>query len=116
VDSGPVILGFSGPSVIVGMGAAIAMNDIALARALHGFVETGGFAVSFFGYRAYLFGALPIGDAFLVWIRTLTPQVVQTWKPLIPNFWAWGLHLFSLLLLARVAWGVARLPSRAVVK
>ncbi len=116
VDSGPIILGFSGPGIIVGMGAAIAMNDTASARALNGFVETGGFAVSVFGHRAYLLGALPIGDAFLVWIRTLTPQVMQIWQPLLPIVWAWGLHLFSVLLLARVAWGLTRLPSRAVVK
>ncbi len=108
VDSGPIILGFSGPSIIVGMGAAIAMNDLQTAKVLNGFVETGGLATAFFGQRAYLFGALPIGDAFLVWVRTMTPQTKLEWQPILPAFWAWGLHLISLLFLARVGIGLRK--------
>lgn len=108
VDFAPIVFGYSGPSVIVGMGAAISMNDLVAARALNGFVETGGFATAFLGKRAYLFGGLPISDAFLVWVRTLTPQVTLEWQPIFTPFWVWGLHLFSLLLVARIVWGVAR--------
>ena len=106
VDSGPIVLGFSGPSVIVGMGAAITMNDLHTARVLNGFVETGGFAVQFNQTRRYLFGALPIGDAFLVWIRTMQPLVQDAWPPVFSSFWAWGLHVFSLLLAARIVFGL----------
>jgi hypothetical protein len=112
VDSGPIVLGFSGPAVIVGMGAAITMNDMQTARALNGFVETGGFAFAAFGQRRYLFGALPIGDAFLVWARTMQPLVTTTYEPVLPSFWAWALHLVSLLFVARVVFGV-RSATRA---
>ncbi len=116
VDSGPIVMGFSGPSIIVGMGAAIAMNDLSTARALNGFVETGGLAVQIFGKRAYLLGALPIGDAFLVWIRTLTPQTKLEWQPILPTFWAWGLHLLTMLLLLRIALAVrARAKGKPVM-
>ncbi len=108
VDSGPVVLGFSGPSVIVGMGAAITMNDFSSAKAFNGFVETGGFAFSLFGQRSYLFGALPIGDAFLVWVRTMTPLTQGQWQPILPSFWAWGLHLLSLLFAIRIFWGLRK--------
>jgi hypothetical protein len=108
VDSGPIILGFSGPSIIVGMGAAITMNDLQTARVLNGFVETGGLATHFFGQRAYLLGALPIGDAFLVWVRTMTPQIKLEWQAILPSFWAWGLHLISLLFLARIGFGLRK--------
>jgi hypothetical protein len=112
VDSGPIVLGFSGPAVIVGMGAAITMNDLQTARALNGFVETGGFAFSAFGQRRYLFGALPIGDSFLVWARTMQPLVTTTYAPVLPSFWAWALHLVSLLFVMRVVFGV-RSATRA---
>jgi hypothetical protein len=112
VDSGPIVLGYSGPAVIVGMGAAISMNDLTTANALNGFVETGGFALEAFGERRYLFGALPIGDAFLVWVRTMTPLVKLEWQPMFPVVWAWGLHLISLLLLGLIVWSIVKPSSR----
>jgi hypothetical protein len=112
VDSGPIVLGYSGPAVIVGMGAAISMNDMAAANAFNGFVEMGGFAFQGFGERRYLFGTLPIGDAFLVWVRTMTPLVKLQWQPVFPVVWAWGLHLVSLLLLGLVVWRIVKPSSR----
>jgi hypothetical protein len=72
----------------------------------------GGFALQGFGERRYLFGTLPIGDAFLVWVRTLSPLVKLQWQPVFPVVWAWGLHLLSLLLLGLVVWRVVKPSSR----
>ena len=74
VDSGPIVLGFSGPAIVVGIGAARALGDLETARRLLGVVEVVGVPIDLAGRRTYAAGIMPIGDAFLAWARsTPTP-------------------------------------------
>lgn len=70
IDSGPIVLGFSGPAMVVGIGAARALGDLGTARRLLGVVEVIGMPIVFGGRRTYAAGVLPIGDAFLAWARS----------------------------------------------
>ena len=100
IDSGPIILGFSGPAVVVGMGSAMAHGDRAAARRVLCLIEVAGVPMEWRGRRSYGFGALPIGDAFLAWARS-TPAPVTTagsggpWPSVLTGRWVVVLHLLS---------------------
>ncbi|WP_017556152.1 hypothetical protein [Nocardiopsis baichengensis] len=70
VDSGPLVLGLSASASTVALGDAVVYGDTASAAALTGFAEALGLPVAAGGERRYLGGALPVGDAFLVWSLT----------------------------------------------
>ncbi|MFC7742878.1 hypothetical protein ACFQXA_20895 [Nocardiopsis composta] len=69
VDSGPLILGLSASASAVALGDAVLYGDEPAAAALTGLGEPLGAAAGG-EQRAYLGGALPVGDAFMVWSRT----------------------------------------------
>lgn len=101
VDSGPLLLGFSGPAVVVGAAAAQVHGDGTLARALCGVVEVVGVPIGWWGTRRYGGGLVPIGDAFIAWARS-SPRDSSTpmtdWPPKVPARWMIPLHLVSALL------------------
>ena len=76
VDSGPIIWGAGIAATGLGVGAARAVGDIEMATDLESLVRLAGLPrVSDYGHRpglSYLFGKLPIGDAFLAWGRSLS--------------------------------------------
>lgn len=105
VDSGPLILGFSGPALVVGAAAARAHGDEALARHLFSVVEVSGLPFEFFGRRVYAFGLLPVGDAFIAWARSTPPGRPPggtPWRECVPAGWRWPWHLGSALVAALV--------------
>ncbi len=67
IDSGPVILGFGGAATIVGMQTLSQYGEQGLAIKVRNGVE--GLAFGFEGSetKSYLFGVLPIADAFIAW-------------------------------------------------
>lgn len=73
VDSGPLIFGVSASATVYAIGAARAAGDTATADRLDRVAEALGLGFTWRGQRRYLLGALPVGDAFLVWART-TPM------------------------------------------
>ncbi len=111
VDSGPVIWGVGLPATVVGLGAARAVGDAALAAPLDRELEALGMPVVWGGRRSYGFGALAVGEAFLVWAR-LTPAAPDAgFAPVVGA--AWGmpvaatsglLGVLLLLLARRVLW------------
>ncbi len=109
IDSGPLVLGYSGPATVVGAAAARAHGDEALAQTLFGVVEMAGFAWQWKAERRYLFGLVPVGDAFIVWARATTP-IVHDVESLIsvPAWWRWPWHALSLLLLMLLSWPLHR--------
>ena len=112
VDSGPIVLGFSGPAIVVGAGAAIAHGDEDVATALLATAELAGIPIEFAGRRCYALGILPVGDAFLAWARSATPVAQRPrYAALIPWWWRLPIHALSLLLAAS-AWGFARRVGR----
>ncbi|MBB6173749.1 hypothetical protein HNR23_003809 [Nocardiopsis mwathae] len=70
IDSGPLIYGLSASASTVALGNAILFYDKPTADALTGFAEATGMAVESGGRRFYLGGAVPVGDAFMVWSLT----------------------------------------------
>jgi hypothetical protein len=99
IDSGPIVLGFSGPATVVGAGAAIANGDEDLATALMATAEVAGFPVEIAGRRWYAGGLLPVGDAFLAWARSALPAApAAAYPPLVPWWWRLPVHALSLAL------------------
>lgn len=101
VDSGPLLLGYSGPAVVVGAAAARVHGDQALARALLGVVEVGGVPIELAGRRRYAGGFVPVGDAFIAWSRSSPlPRKIETeqWDSLVPEWWAVPEHALSAIL------------------
>jgi hypothetical protein len=97
IDSGPIILGFSGPATVVGAGAAIANGDEDLATALLATAEFAGFPIEIAGRRWYAGGLLPVGDAFLAWARSALPAApAAAYPPLVPWWWRLPVHALSL--------------------
>lgn len=113
IDSGPLVLGYSGPAVVVGSAAARIHGDESLARALLGAVEVAGLPVEWRGARRYAGGALPLGDAFVAWARSTPPSPEPVrWTRTIPWWWRFPAHALSLaiavLLLLPAVTSVAR--------
>jgi len=102
IDSGPLLLGYSGPAVVVGAAAARVHGDEALARVLLEAVEVGGVPIELAGRRRYAGGWLPVGDAFIAWARTspLGEAERGRWPPVIPAWWAVPAHILSAILAA----------------
>jgi hypothetical protein len=104
VDSGPLVLGFSGPASVVGAGAARVHGDEALARSIFGLGEIVGVPFEWRGRRRYWAGLVPVGDAFLAWSVTASaaPEIARAshWEPILPSAWALPLHLGSALIAA----------------
>jgi hypothetical protein len=99
VDSGPIVLGFSGPATVVGAGAAIANGDEDLATTLLATAELLGFPIEIAGRRRYAGGYLPVGDAFLAWARSAPAPPLRTqYAALVPRWWRLPIHALSLAL------------------
>ncbi len=92
VDSGPLFLGFSGSAIVVGAGAARIHGDESLARALLETVEVSGLPIEWRGSRCYLFGTVPVGDAFIAWARSTAPLpesgLAHSGNRRFPRWWA----------------------------
>lgn len=107
VDSGPLLAGVSLSASAVALGAARANADIGLAKSLHSQAELLGLPLPWLGDRglngrAFAFGVLPVGDAFVATSRTQPVGIVTTsGQPDHPHvaWWAWfGLALLPALI------------------
>jgi hypothetical protein len=115
VDSGPIVLGFSGPATVVGAGAAIANGDEGLATALLATAELAGLPIEIAGQRRYAGGYLPIGDAFLAWARSAPPAMSRArYLPLVPWWWRLPIHALSLALGVSAAYAAIRVNRFSV--
>ena len=111
VDSGPLPLGVGLPATVVGLGTARGMGDAALAEPLDRELEALGLPVQWKGRRTYGFGAVPVGEAFLVWAR-LTPMAPASasFAPVAGAGWGFVLAVALVGILALV--GALRLVRR----
>lgn len=107
VDSGPLVLGYSGPATVVGAAAARANGDDEVADALLSLSEAAGFPVTWRGQKRYLAGRVPVGDAFFAWAHT-TPRAGfpsdQALLRLLPPNWKGRLHIASMILAVTILW------------
>ena len=76
VDSGPLLLGVSMSASVVTAGAARLHGDRELATALYGTMESLGLPLTLSGEKRYVFGLVPVGDAFIAW-----SSGAQRWTP-----------------------------------
>lgn len=68
-DSGPVLLDVGGAASIVGVRVLAAEKDLPVALALRSSIEAFGMPVQKGTGKKYLFGALPMADAFIAWVN-----------------------------------------------
>jgi hypothetical protein len=110
VDSGPLVLGISLSATTVTLGAARVHHD-SLADALAREGDLVGVPLSGVHSKRYVFGVLPIADAFLVWSATARPWVASPQPAFGADVgWWWRLPwLFLLLLPPLVLWGLVRI-------
>jgi len=104
VDSGPLVFGFSPSATVVSLAAAQVSGDAEVADALIPASEAVGLPLSWGDSKRYLFGLMPVGDAFLVWAKTSslwTGEIQPTNLPSIVNpYWRWPFHGVALGLVA----------------
>lgn len=97
VDSGPLVFGFSASATVVALAAAQAHGDREIADALIPASEAVGLPLEFAGQKRYAFGALPVGEAFLVWAKTTSAWVaaptVEELPAIVHPLWRWPFHL-----------------------
>ncbi|MEV0803960.1 hypothetical protein AB0I34_40145 [Kribbella sp. NPDC050281] len=112
VDSGPLILGISLSATVVTMGAAQVQHD-PLADRLGREGDLLGLPISGLKTKRYLFGALPIGDAFLAWSASARPIVAgdQPERDDGSGWWR-GPWLLVLWLPALILWCLVRFRRR----
>jgi hypothetical protein len=104
VDSGPVIWGVGTAASIVAI-RTMAVNDDSLYVPIRNSIEALGFANSFGKGKKYIFGALPVADAFLAWSNAAEKRVT----PAPPFLWRCTFHLISLIIIVPFCWWVYRL-------
>jgi hypothetical protein len=84
IDSGPIVMGIGGAASITGIKTAMKYQDKALAMALHQGVSACLFPGSTAHGRRYLFGQLPILDAFMAWasadLCSIEPDTLPNWR------------------------------------
>lgn len=91
VDSGPVIFQMGGAATIVGMQTMLLFNKPEINLKINGTIESLGFPLESQTERWYLFGKLPMADAFIAWSHSAgRPSSDQ------PTFITF--HLYSIVL------------------
>ncbi|MBP6574786.1 MAG: hypothetical protein KA230_10070 [Flavobacteriales bacterium] len=108
VDSGPLILGFGPAATIVGSGACRMNGDAHHAAEFESTVHGFGFSTGI-DRKRYVFGALPIADLFIAWVRTMPCTTPYSGAPMFKRFHLWcGLLLLLLWSPVLVRWWRAR--------
>ena len=111
VDSGPLPLGISFSATVVTLGAARVQGDQSLASGLANFGEVAGLPLDTWHTRRYVFGLVPIGDAFLAWSKSARPIAAE--PPPSALSWWWRLPLLTVfLLIAAAPWAGPALLRR----
>ncbi len=91
IDSGPVIFGLGAAATIVGMQTLYLYEEQRATSEIHSMIETFGFPYQNDESKTYLFGLLPMADAFIAWGHS-----TMNMKSFEANFTAF--HIYSLIL------------------
>lgn len=105
IDSGPVILGIGGAGSIVGQQVMALYGDWDSFHGLRNSIEAFGMAHTWRGKKCYVFGQVPMADAFIAWSNSM--EIASDFNQ-AKNNWRWGFQLLSLgiwLLGLIVIWG-----------
>lgn len=106
VDSGPVIFGIGGAASIVGQRTMALYGEADVAIGLRNSIEAFGFGWHWGKEKRYLFGALPIADAFIAWSNSV--EASKSERLVGKRNWRWSFQLALVVVLAGVGmmWGM----------
>ena len=94
IDSGPVIWEIGGAASIVGQRTAALYGDWNTFQGLRNSIELFGAAYTWQGKKKYLFGQVPMADAFIAWSNVAASEAdIAT-----TSNWRWRFQLGSLLI------------------
>ena len=114
VDSGPVIFGIGGAASIVGLRTMIVFGEQTTAIGLRNSIEAFGMASTNDGEKKYLFGQLPMADAFFVWANSM--EITEEKMLATSESWRGRFQLYSVLTLVAMIllllWIWSKLPWR----
>jgi hypothetical protein len=96
IDSGPVILGVGFSATIVAIGTFAVFGDDFQAEHQYQTVNAFGIGHQSSETKKYVFGLLPIADAFIAWSRSSGLSQKQSVMQ-IANYWRLKFHLISIL-------------------
>jgi hypothetical protein len=105
IDSGPVIWDVGGSASIVGVRTAAENDDFELSKSLRNSIEAFAFSTHFGKEKKYLFGQLPVIDAFMAWSNVATTSATEPKT----SGGSWQFYLLSLLFAVPFCWWVYRL-------
>lgn len=100
IDSGPVILGVGFAGTIVKIGALSRTGEDELAEQQYKTIHAFGFCTKSNNQKKYLFGKLPMADAFIAWGRATALHQLNDKTKTTNWFWAFKFHLISLGLIS----------------
>ena len=106
IDSGPVIFGVGFAATIVSIGTHAALGNIRSADDQFNTINAFGFPFQSTNTKRYLFGQLPIADAFIAWSLCGNLMTELTALPFRTPF-----HLLSLFFIF-MGWGLIHLFNR----
>ena len=110
IDSGPVIWGMGGAASIVGQRVMALYGEPNIAIGIRNSIESFGLGRTKASKKEYLFGELPMADAFIAWSNSV--EACRENRLKAKGYWQWRVQLGSLLLLVLGGWGVVRLWRR----
>lgn len=96
IDSGPVLLDIGGAASIVGQRTMAMYGDWLHYKGLRNCIETFGMRLTFESKKKYLFGQLPMADAFIAWSNSIETQKINVQQK---ENWRIKVQLVSLILL-----------------
>lgn len=95
IDSGPVILDIGGAASIVGQRTMGNYNDWDYYFGLRNCIETFGVGYTWNSKKRYIFGALPMADAFIAWSNSI--EKIDDHKN-VKSYWRLRFHLLSIII------------------
>lgn len=93
VDSGPVLFQIGASATIVGLRTMMEYDENSVAVALRNGIESFGIPTKDGGSKKYLFGKLPMADAFIAWCRSAGLSKID--EKDIDYSWRIQFHLYS---------------------
>lgn len=91
IDSGPVIWGIGGAASIVGQKTMATFGEWNTYVGLRNSIEAFGAAYTWNGKKKYVFGQMPMADAFIVWSNVSAKE-----QDIKSGNWRWKFQLISL--------------------
>jgi len=77
IDSGPVLLGIGGAASIVGQRTMAVYNDWGTYKGIRNCIETFGVGITSKKSKKYVFGQLPMADAFIAWSNSIEKSTIK---------------------------------------